>query len=100
MTAGLPLIKKGTHTISWKCTRTIRNKNSSNNRSSRVLIKTLGSEKTGLIISNEEMENTLKTVKSFEDSSLLTKVVTKSMENETEAQGEGFLVLLSALCRV
>ena len=46
------------------------------------------------------MENTLKTVKSFEDSSLLTKVVTKSMENETEAQGEGFLVLLSALCRV
>ena len=44
------------------------------------------------------MENTLKTVKSFEDSGLLTKVVTKSIENETEAQGEGFLsMLLSAL---
>ena len=64
------------------------------------MIKTLGSEKTGLIISNEEMENTLKTVKSFEYSGLLTKVVPKSIENETEAQGEGFLVLLSALCRV
>ena len=62
------------------------------------MIKTLGSGKTGLIISNEEMENTLKTVKYFEDSGLLTKVVTKSIENETEAQGEGFLVLLSALC--
>ena len=39
---------------------------------------------TTLVISNEEMNNIMKIVQALEDSSILLKVVTKTINNETK----------------
>ena len=43
-----------------------------------------GSEKTTLIISNEEMENIMKIAKSLEDSDLLMKGVSETIQNDAK----------------
>ena len=53
-----------------------------------------GSGTTTLIISNEEMNDAMKIVQSLEDSNILLKGVTKTMENETKEQKGGFLSML------
>ena len=58
-----------------------------------------GSGITILIISNEEMNDFVKTVKSFEKSGLLIKGVSEIIKNEAEEQKGGFLgMLLGTLC--
>ena len=53
---------------------------------------------TTLIISNNEMEDIMKTVKSLEDSGLLLKGVTETVQNEVKEQKRRFLsMLLSTL---
>ena len=52
--------------------------------------KILGSGNTTLVISNEEM-NDIKIVQALEDSNILLKGVTKTIENETKEQKRGFL---------
>ena len=52
-----------------------------------------GSGTTTLIISNEEM-NIMKIVQALEDSNILLKGVTKTIENETKEQKGGFLSML------
>ena len=52
-------------------------------------IKILGSRVSGsgiaaLVISNEEMKDTIKLVKSLEDSGLLINCITQTIENETK----------------
>ena len=47
---------------------------------------------TTLIISSDEMGDVIKIVKSFEDSGLLIKGVTKTVQNEAKEQKVGFLV--------
>ena len=60
--------------------------------------KILGSGNTTLIISNNEMEDIIKIVKSLEDSALLLKGVTETVQNEVKEQKGGFLsMLLSTL---
>ena len=55
-------------------------------------------DNTTLIISNEDIEDLIKIVKSLEDSGLLLKGVTESVSNEVTEQKGGFLsMLLSAL---
>ena len=49
---------------------------------------------TTLIISNDEMEDIIKLVKSLEDSSLLLKGVTETVQNEVKEQKGGFLSML------
>ena len=49
---------------------------------------------TTLIISNEEMNDIMKIVKSLEVSSLLIKNVSETIQNETKEQTEGFLSML------
>ena len=49
---------------------------------------------TTLIISNNEMEDLIKIVKSLEDSGLLLKGVTESVQNEVKEQKGGFLSML------
>ena len=59
--------------------------------------KSLGSghnNTTSLIISNDEMENIIKIVKSLEDSGLLLKVVTETVQIEAKQQKGGFLIML------
>ena len=53
-----------------------------------------GSETTTLIISNEEINDIMKIVQSLEDSYILLKEVTKTIENETKEQKERFLGML------
>ena len=49
---------------------------------------------TTLIISNNEIEDLIKIVKSLEDSGLLLKGVTESVQNEVKEQKGGFLSML------
>ena len=53
-----------------------------------------GSGTTTLIISNEEMNDIIKIVQALEDSNILPKGVTKTIENETKEQKGGFLSML------
>ena len=56
--------------------------------------KILGSGNTTLIISNEEMNDVIKIVQTIEDSNILLKGVTKTIENERKKQKVGFLSML------
>ena len=57
--------------------------------------KILGSgNMTILIFSNDEMEDIIKIVKSLEDSGLLLKGVTETVQNEVKEQKRGFLSML------
>ena len=49
---------------------------------------------TTLIISNNEMNDIIKIVQALEDSNILLKGVTKTIENETKEQKGGFLSML------
>ena len=52
------------------------------------------SHTTMLIISNDEMKDIIKVVKSLENSSLLFKGVSKRIQNEAKEQRRGFLNML------
>ena len=54
----------------------------------------LGSGATTLIISNDEMNDILKIVKSLEDSGLLLKGVSETIQHEAKEQRGGFLSML------
>ena len=56
--------------------------------------KMLGSGATTLIISNDEMGDILKIVKSLEDSGLLLKGVSETIQHEAKEQRGGFLSML------
>ena len=56
--------------------------------------KTHGSGATTLIISNEEMNDTIKIVQALEDSNILLKVITKTIKNEAKEQKGRFLSML------
>ena len=49
---------------------------------------------TTLIISNEEMNDIMKITQALEDSNILLKEVTKTIENKTKEQKGGFLSML------
>ena len=53
-----------------------------------------GSGTTTLIVSNEEINDIMKIVQALEDSNILLKGVTKTIENETKEQKRGFLSML------
>ena len=53
-----------------------------------------GSGTNTLIISNEEMNDTMKIIQAFENSNILLKGVTKTIKNETKKQKSGFLSML------
>ena len=53
-----------------------------------------GSGNTTLIISNEEMNDTTKLIKSLKESGLLIKGVSETIKNEAKEQKEEFLSML------
>ena len=57
--------------------------------------KIYGSGTTTLVISNEEMNDTMKIVQALKDSDILLKGVTKTIKNETKEQKGGFSSMLS-----
>ena len=56
--------------------------------------KILGSGNTTLLISNNEIHDIIKIIKSLEDSGLLIEGVTKTAQNEAKEQKGGFLSML------
>ena len=56
--------------------------------------KILGSGTTTLIISNDEMKDIIRIVKSLEDSGLLLRAVSKAIQNEAKEQKGRFLSML------
>ena len=56
--------------------------------------KMFGSGTTTLIISNDEMDDILKIVKSLENSGLLLKGVSETIQHEARKQRGGFLSML------
>ena len=56
--------------------------------------KILGSGNTTLIIWNKDIDNLIKIVNSLQDSGLLLKGVTESIQNEVKDQKGGFLSML------
>ena len=54
----------------------------------------LGSGNTTLIISNDEIEDIIKIGKSLEDSGLLLKGVTETVQNEVKEQKGGFFSMI------
>ena len=56
--------------------------------------KILGSGNTTLIISNDEIHDIIKIIRSIEDSGLLIKGVTETVQNEVKEQKGGFLSAL------
>ena len=53
-----------------------------------------GSRMATLVISNKKMNNIVKIVKAFDDSSILLRCFNKTIENETKEQKGGFLGML------
>ena len=60
----------------------------------RIDKKTLGSGTKTIIISDKEMEGIMKTVKSLEESGLLVKGISETIEKEGKVQKDGFLSVL------
>ena len=56
--------------------------------------KMLGSGTTTLIISNDEMNDIIKIVKSLEDSGVILKGVSETIKHEVKEQRGGFLSML------
>ena len=56
--------------------------------------KNHGSSTTALTISNEEVEDIMKIVKSLEKSGLLIKGISETIKNQAKEQKEGFLPML------
>ena len=56
--------------------------------------KILGSGNTTLIVSNNEIEDIIKIIKPLEDSGLLLKGVTETVQNEVKDQKEVFFSML------
>ena len=56
----------------------------------RQFMKNLRSATRALIISNEEMKDIMKIVECLEDSGLLMKGITQTIENETKERKGGF----------
>ena len=56
--------------------------------------KILGLGTTTLITSNDEMKDIIKIVKSIEDSGLLLKGVSKTIQNKAKKQNRGFISML------
>ena len=85
---GLPLIKKCFNCFRINCS-------SISSRYRNTLKKILGSGNMAtLIISNNEIQDIIKIVKSLEDSGLLLKGVTETVQNEVKEQKGGFLSAL------
>ena len=61
---------------------------------SAIQKKIYGSGMTTLIISNEEIDNTMEIVQSLEESGLLIRDVSETIQNEAKEQKGGFLGML------
>ena len=83
---GLPLIKNGNKSLAKKVLIPLELIAAASAADAGIHKKNLGSGTTTLIISNDEMKDIIKIVKSLEDSSLLPEGVSETIQNEAKAQ--------------
>ena len=109
MTPGLPLIKTELTSLAKSVLIPLALSAGMSAADAAIRKKLYGSDcpsdlallKTALIISNEELEDKKKIVKSLEESGLLIKRINKKIKNETKVQkGRFFLMLLGALATI
>ena len=94
--AGLPLIKNGIKPLAKSVLINLGLTAAASAADARMHKKIIGSGNTAtLIISNNKMEDIIEIVKSLEDSGLLLKGVTKTVQSEVKEQKGGFLSMLS-----
>ena len=95
MSAGLPL-KKNVLTPLVKSVLILLGTASAANAA--IQIKRFGSGMISLVISNEEMKDTIKIVKSVEEPVLLIKGVSETIKNESKEQNSRLLGMLLGTC--
>ena len=94
--AGLPLIKNGIKPLAKSVLINLGLTAAASAADARMHKKIIGSGNTAtLIISSNKMEDIIEIVKSLEDSGLLLKGVTKTVQSEVKEQKGGFLSMLS-----
>ena len=94
MTAGLPLMKNLLTPLVKKVVLLFGLSTGMSAADAAIQKKIYGSEITTLIISNEEMEDIVKIVKSFEESRLLVRGISETIKNATKEQKGGFLPIV------
>ena len=92
---GLPLIKNATHPLAKSVLIPLGLTAAASAADAGIHRKILGSgNMTTLIISNDEIHDIIKIVKSLKDSGLLVKGITETVQNEIKEQKGGFLSML------
>ena len=91
---GLPLIKSVIKTLAKSVLIPLGLTAATSAVDAGIHKKILQSVTTTLVISSDEMEDIIKIVKSLEDSGLLLKGVTETVQNEVKEQKGGFLSML------
>ena len=94
MTAGLPLMKTAFTPLGRSVLLPSGLTAGMSAADAAIQKKIYGSGSTALIISNEEMEDIMKIVKSLEESGLLMKEISETIKNETKEQKDGLLSML------
>ena len=96
---GLPLIKNVIKPLAKSVLIPLRLTAAVSAADAGIHVKILGSGNTALIISNDQINDIIKLVKSLEDSGLLLKGITKRVQNEVKEQKAGFLSILLGTLR-
>ena len=91
MTAGLPLMKSVLMPLVKSVLLSLGLSAGTSAADAAIQKKIFGSGTTALMISNEEMEDIMKIVKSLEESGLQVKEISETIKNETKKQRGGFL---------
>ena len=94
MTAGLPLMKSVLTPLTKRFLLLLGLSTGMLAADVAIQKKVYGSGTTTLIISNEEIEDIMKIVKSLEKSGLLIKGISEAIKNEAKEQKGGFLPML------
>ena len=94
MTAGLPLMKIVLTLLTKSVLMPLRLSAGMSAADATIQKKIYGSGTTALIISNEEIEDMMKIVKSLEESALLMKGISEIVKNEAQKQKDRFLPML------
>ena len=91
---GLPLIGNVLKPLAKSVLISLRSTAAASATDAAIHKKMFGSGMTTLIISNEEINDTIKMIKSLEESGLLIKYVSETIKNEAKEQKGGFLGML------
>ena len=88
---GLPIIEKVLKPLAKSVLKPLGLTAAASATNAAIHKKMIGSGNTTLIISNEEINDIMKIVKSLEEPNLLIKGVSETIKNETKEQKGGFL---------